>query len=144
MPSNAANIRPYQSTAGQPHPDTFKRPDTLVVDIHGHILTEGVDEEVRKHVPAERLDAVKFAGALTRELNQKQGRERREELIGVDKRLADMDRMCVDVMAISPVPPQFHYHAPAALGHETAQKSGRAHVCTHATHAPLVSRLLLQ
>src|SRR3546814_2699496 len=88
MPSNAANIRPYQSTAGQPHPDTFKRSDTLVIDIHGHILTEGVDEEVRKHVPAERLDAVKFAGELTRELNQKQGRERREELIGVEKRLA--------------------------------------------------------
>lgn len=122
MPSNAANIRPYQSSAGRAHPEHFSRPETLIVDIHGHILTEGIDEEVRKHVPPERLDAVKFAGELTRKLNQKQNKERWEELTGVEKRLADMDRMCVDVMAISPVPPQFHYHAPAALGHETAQK----------------------
>lgn len=122
MPSNAANIRPYQSSAGRSHPDTFTRPDTLIIDIHGHILTEGVDDEVRKHVPPESLDAVKYAGALTRELNKKQNQERWEELTGIDKRLADMDKMCVDVMAISPVPPQFHYSAPASLGHEVSQQ----------------------
>jgi aminocarboxymuconate-semialdehyde decarboxylase len=122
MPSNAANIRPYQSSAARPHPARYQRPDSLIVDIHGHMLTEGVDEEVRKHVPAANLDAVKYAPELTRKLNRKQNEERHEELVGIAKRLADMDRMCVDVMAVSPAPPQFHYGAPAALGHETAQK----------------------
>ncbi|MCG8595628.1 MAG: amidohydrolase, partial [Kiloniellales bacterium] len=67
-------------------------------------------------------DAVKYASELTRELNRKQNEDRHEELIGIEKRLADMDKMCVDVMAISPVPPQFHYGAPPALGQETAEK----------------------
>ena len=122
MPGNVDNIRPYQSSAGREHPEHYKRPDSLVIDIHGHILTEGVDEEVRKHVPADTLDAVKYASPLTRELNMKQNKERWKELTGVDQRLADMDRMCVDVMALSPAPPQFHYAAPAALGQETAEK----------------------
>ena len=122
MPGNVANIKPYGSSAGREHPDHYKRPDTLIVDIHGHIMTEGVDEEVRKHVPAMSLDAVKYASPLTRELNKKQNEDRHEELVGVTKRLADMDDMCVDVMAISPQPPQMHYDAPDALGQETAQK----------------------
>ncbi len=122
MAGNVANIKPYGSSAGREHPDHYKRPDTLIVDIHGHIMTEGVDEEVRKHVPAMSLDAVKYASPLTRELNKKQNEDRHEELVGVTKRLADMDKMCVDVMAISPQPPQMHYDAPEALGQETAQK----------------------
>jgi aminocarboxymuconate-semialdehyde decarboxylase len=73
-------------------------------------------------VPANTLDAVKYASPLTREISKKQNEDRHEELVGVTKRLADMDKMCVDVMAISPQPPQMHYAAPDALGQETAQK----------------------
>ncbi|MBO23061.1 MAG: hypothetical protein CMM26_11925 [Rhodospirillaceae bacterium] len=122
MPSNAANIRPYQSTAGRSHPETYKRPDSLIVDIHGHIMTEGVDEEAYKHAPAINEDPVKYASELTRAVNIKQHEDRYKELVGVEKRLADMDQMCIDVMAISTAPPQFHYGTPPALGQETAEK----------------------
>lgn len=122
MVGNVAKINPYGSSAGRKHPEHYKRPETLIIDIHGHIRTDGVDEEVRKFVPAMSLDAVKYASPLTRELNKKQNEDRLEELLSITRRLADMDKMCIDVMAISPEPPQFHYGAPDALGQETAEK----------------------
>ena len=122
MAGNVANIDPYGSSASREHPKHFERPKSLIIDIHGHIRTEGVDEEVRKFVPAMSLDSIKYASPLTRELNKKQGADRNEELVGTSQRLKDMDKMCVDVMAISPQPPQFHYGAPDALGQETAEK----------------------
>ena len=56
MAGNVANINPYGSSASRGHPKHFERPKTLIIDIHGHIRTEGVDEEVRKFVPAMSLD----------------------------------------------------------------------------------------
>ena len=52
MAGNVANINPYGSSASREHPKHFERPKSLIIDIHGHIRTEGVDEEVRKFVPA--------------------------------------------------------------------------------------------
>ena len=56
--------------------NTLERPKSLIIDIHGHIRTEGVDDEVRKFVPAMSLDSIKYASPLTRELNK--NRERTE------------------------------------------------------------------
>ena len=75
MVGNVAKINPYGSSAGRKHPEHYKRPETLIIDIHGHIRTDGVDEEVRKFVPAMSLDAVKYASPLTRELNKKQNED---------------------------------------------------------------------
>ncbi len=122
MAGNVANIDPYGSSAAREQSEYYERPNTLIIDIHGHIRTEGVDEEVSKFVPPMSLDSIKYASPLTRELNKKQGTDRHEELVGNAQRLKDMDKMCVDVMAISPQPPQFHYGAPDALGQETAEK----------------------
>jgi aminocarboxymuconate-semialdehyde decarboxylase len=115
-------LRPYQSTAGRQH--LAKPPakaETLVVDVHGHMLVLKADEMVRPHLPAASLDAVKYASPYTREVNAKQNKDRHEELVGVEQRFRDMDRMGIDVMAISPAPPQFNYLADAKLCHEASQ-----------------------
>ena len=80
MVGNVANIDPYGSSAAREHPEHYDRPETLTIDIHGHIRTDGVDEEVRKFVPAMSLDSIKYASPLTRDLNKKQGADRNEEL----------------------------------------------------------------
>ena len=118
MAGNVAKINPYGSSASREHPKHFERPKSLIIDIHGHIRTEGVDEEVRKFVPAMSLDSIKYASPLTRELNKKQGADRNEELVGTSQRLKDMDKMCVDVMAISAMdaPHELHVDRVNALG----------------------------
>ncbi|MFY0611488.1 MAG: amidohydrolase [Hyphomicrobiaceae bacterium] len=120
--SNAQNCNPYKESAGRVHvKGGYDRPETLVVDLHGHMLVAKADDFIRPHLPADKLDAVKFAPPLTRELNVKQNKDRWEELTGLEQRIKDMDRMGIDVMVMSPAPPQFNYMAEAALGHEANQ-----------------------
>ena len=123
MPPESSHVcKPYQSTAGRDHiSGGYNRPDTLVVDLHGHMLVEEADKMVRPHLPASELDAVKYAAPYTREINVKQNKDRWDELTGLEQRFKDMDRMGIDVMVMSPVPPQFNYQAEANLGHEASQ-----------------------
>ncbi len=115
-------IKPYQSTAARAHlTPNYPRPDTLVVDIHGHMLVPEADHLVRPHLPASELDAVKYASAFSRKLNAEQNDDRHEQLVGVAQRFIDMDKMGVDVMVLSPAPPQFNYQADATLCHEASQ-----------------------
>lgn len=115
-------VRPYQSTVARDHgTEAAAAPETLIVDAHGHMLVPAADDMVRPHLPASELDAVKYASPYTREVNVQQNKDRHEELIGVEQRFKDMDRMGIDVMVISPAPPQFNYQADASLGHEASQ-----------------------
>jgi len=115
-------VRPYQSTVAREHGrDVNPSPKSLVVDIHGHMLVPEADELVRPHLPASELDAVKYASPYTREVNVKQNKARHEALVGNEQRFKEMDQMGVDVMVISPAPPQFNYQADASLCHEASQ-----------------------
>ncbi|MDN8614456.1 amidohydrolase family protein [Variovorax ginsengisoli] len=87
-----------------------------VVDVHCHYLNPEVakaasDLDVGRHDPS-----VIHANALTRETNVAQMRERAPKLTGVDQRLDDMDRMGIDIQAISPAPFQFFYFTPPERG----------------------------
>ena len=50
-----------------------------------------------------------FANALTREINVKQMQERAPKLSTIEVRLKDMDRMGIDIQAVSPAPNQCCY-----------------------------------
>lgn len=122
MSSSNTEMLPYRSTAAREHlTGGYARPDTLTVDIHGHMLVPEADALIRPHLPAASLDAVKYAGEASRKVNAKQNEDRANELAGSEERLAEMDRMGVDVMVISPVPPQFNYLADAGLCLEGSQ-----------------------
>jgi len=114
--TSSGPIRPYGASAAREHlTEGYERPTSLTVDCHGHMLVPAADELVRPHLPASQLDAVRYASPYTREVNVQQNKDRWDDLIGLEKRLAEMDRMGVDVMVISPVPPQFNYAADAGL-----------------------------
>jgi len=93
-----------------------------VVDVHCHYLNPAVaaaasDLDVGKHDPS-----VIYANALTRETNVAQMKERAPKLTGIDQRLDDMERMGIDIQAISPAPFQYFYFAPPERGAALARQ----------------------
>jgi aminocarboxymuconate-semialdehyde decarboxylase len=98
-----------------------KKNKTLRVDIHCHYLNPEAAAKVAPLNPAQHEAQVKFANALTRETNAKQHRERAPKLSNIEVRLKDMDRMGIDIQAVSPAPNQTYYWTEPALGAELAR-----------------------
>jgi len=120
--SSTDSLRPYGATFAREHDEAgYSRPNTITIDCHGHMSVPESDELVRPHLPASELDAVKYASAESRAVNVVQGKDRFAAMSGVQERLIEMDRMGVDVMVISPPPPQFNYAADAGLCLESCQ-----------------------
>ncbi len=95
-----------------------------VVDIHCH--RQSVDVGQRMKAEAERLGhaALSFGVSLpelTKETNAKQLEFIKPKMMSVDVRLADMDKMGVDVQAISVPPFQFYYWAEPEVGRDAAR-----------------------
>jgi aminocarboxymuconate-semialdehyde decarboxylase len=93
----------------------------LRVDIHCHYLNPEVAARVAPFNPAQYEPHVQFANELTRQVNVKQMRDRAGKLSDIETRLADMDRMGIDVQAVSPAPNQTYYWIEPELGRELAR-----------------------
>jgi aminocarboxymuconate-semialdehyde decarboxylase len=65
---------------------------------------------------------VKFANALTRETNVKQMRDRAPKLSSIEVRLKDMDKMGIDIQAVSPAPNQTYYWTEPGEGQQLARQ----------------------
>ena len=98
-----------------------RRGKSLCVDIHCHYLNTEVAARVAHLNPAQHDPLVKFANALTRETNVKQMQQRAPKLSSIEVRLKDMDRMGVDIQAISPAPNQTYYWTDPGQGAELAR-----------------------
>jgi len=98
-----------------------RRGKPFTVDLHCHYLNRDVAAKVAHLNPAQHEPSVQFANALTREVNVKQMQERGEKLSTIEVRLKDMDRMGIDVQAVSPAPNQTYYWTEAGLGLELAR-----------------------
>ena len=91
------------------------------VDIHCHVINPAVDEMVKHVFSPDREPAMKFANQLTRDTNRKQNENIWACLTTVEQRLRDMDKMGMDVQAISSSPAQFMYWLDPELGAKTAR-----------------------
>ena len=98
-----------------------RRRKSLRVDIHCHYLNPEAAARVAPLDPAQHEAQVRFANALTREVNVRQMKERAAKLSDVELRLRDMDRMGIDVQAVSPSPNQTYYWTEPGLGAELAR-----------------------
>ena len=94
---------------------------SLRVDIHCHYLNQAVAARVANLNPAQYDPLVQFANELTREVNVRQIRDRAAKLSTIETRLRDMDRMGIDIQAVSPAPNQTYYWAEPDLGAELAK-----------------------
>jgi len=94
---------------------------SLTVDIHCHRECDEASDMMK--VEAERVGfaALSFGSELTKEVNRKQLEFIRPKMVSLDERLADMDRMGVDIQAISVSPYQFYYWAEAEPGRDAAR-----------------------
>jgi aminocarboxymuconate-semialdehyde decarboxylase len=81
-----------------------KKRGSLRLDIHCHYANPDVAAKVTDRNPAQYEPSVKFANALTRETNVKQMRDRAAKLSSIEVRLKDMDKMGIDIQAVSPAP----------------------------------------
>jgi aminocarboxymuconate-semialdehyde decarboxylase len=93
----------------------------LRVDMHCHFLNRDAAAKVAPLNPQAYEPQIKFANALTREVNVKQMQDRGEKLATVELRLKDMDRMGIDIQALSPAPQQTYYWTEPGLGVELSR-----------------------
>jgi aminocarboxymuconate-semialdehyde decarboxylase len=98
-----------------------KKKGSLKVDIHCHYLNTEVAAKVAHLNPGQHEPSVKFANALTRETNVKQMKDRAPRLTDIAVRLKHMDRMGIDIQAVSPAPNQTYYWTDAGMGQELAR-----------------------
>ena len=93
----------------------------FAVDLHCHVFVPEAAQLVGDAFEMEMDDLFKFANQATRDVNAKQAVTINEQLISVERRIADMDAMGVDVQAISPAPLQYYYGLDPELGRDAAR-----------------------
>jgi aminocarboxymuconate-semialdehyde decarboxylase len=99
----------------------MSRYDGLSIDIHAHVGTPKCDELVEGLFSA-RMDPFTFyGGPETVEYNKHHFGGLIPKLTDPDIRLADMDRMGIDIQALSVAPPQYYYWADPELGRRLAR-----------------------
>ena len=102
---------------GPPH----ERGRNFTIDIHCHVLTEAAEAMFHSAGAVDRRPREVFANAHTREINRQQVERTRIQFTSVEKRLADMDLMGIDMQALTPAPNQTYYDTPPDLGIATAR-----------------------
>ncbi len=88
----------------------------ITVDIHCHVLTPAADDLVRPVYKPESDPLYLFANAATREVNRQQGQSIRAKITSVEARLAAMNKLGIDMQAISPAPSQYYYWTDPEMG----------------------------
>ena len=116
---------------------------SLRVDIHCHYLNPEVAAKVAHLNPG----AVRAVGAasptrMTREVNVKQMKDRAPMLSTIEVRLKDMDRMGIDIQAVSPAPNQTYYWTEPGMGAELARAVNERHRARSSRHGPTASSAL--
>jgi aminocarboxymuconate-semialdehyde decarboxylase len=98
-----------------------KRGKSLRVDIHCHYMNTEVAAKVAHLNPAQHEPMAVYSNAATREVNAKQAKERGPKLTDIALRLKDMDRMGIDIQAVSPAPHQTYYWTDPGMGAELSR-----------------------
>ena len=94
---------------------------SFAVDMHCHVHTPAADALAKDTYDPSRDPSIYFANQRSREYNREQRRKLDPQLTSVEKRLADMDKMGIDVQAISTSPFQYYYSLDPDLTRQTAR-----------------------
>lgn len=103
-------------------PITTDGSKSLTVDIHCHCQCYPVSEMMREEAERAGHAALAFGNPITKAVNEKQLIDIQPKMQSLDERIADMDRMGVDVQAISIPPYQFYYWADPEVGRDAARQ----------------------
>lgn len=92
-----------------------------VIDIHCHRECAPATELMRKEAEARGRLPLSVGNELTLEVNRRQLTAIRPKMESIEERLADMDRMGVDIQAVSVSPYQTYYWADPELGRRVSR-----------------------
>ena len=107
---------------GAPIPGRFPGPvhargKWFTIDIHCHVRSDQGDAAGRGQTQdVSRWFLETQASPQSRAINRANGERTNEQSVSPEKRIADMDRMGIDIQAISPAPRQTYYGAEPDLG----------------------------
>ncbi len=93
----------------------------LVVDIHCHLGVPAADAIVQARYPGPPPGINDFTSPRTMEVNRGQFAAIGRTLNTVDQRLQDMDRLGIDIQALSPSPGQYFYFTDPETGLQAAR-----------------------
>src|SRR5271165_158195 len=88
----------------------------FTIDIHCHVRCEKAAAMVEANSDVSRWFLETAANERSREINRRNGVRTGTQGSSPETRIADMDRMGIDIQAISPAPRQTYYGADADLG----------------------------
>lgn len=88
----------------------------VVIDIHAHVMTPEAEDIAAPLFTPDKDPFVDFSGPVSDAYNRRHFAEIVPMLTDPERRLRDMDRMGVDVQAISVMPPQYFYWAEPEVG----------------------------
>ncbi len=93
----------------------------LRIDIHCHYQNNEVNAKAAALKPFEKEPSIIYANQMTRDVNMKQMKDRGSKLSDIATRLKDMDKMGIDIQAVSPAPSQYYYYAEPDFGLELSR-----------------------
>lgn len=93
----------------------------VIIDIHCHVMSLESEALVRPFFTPDKDPFFRYSGPASEAYNRKHFAEIVPKLSRPEERLRDMDRMGVDVQAISIAPPQYYYWTEPDLGARVAR-----------------------
>jgi aminocarboxymuconate-semialdehyde decarboxylase len=95
---------------------------SFAVDLHCHVHTPEADALAKQTKTQEADPIVRHGSQRTADRQKQLRQELDKKLTSVQQRLKDMDKMGIDVQAISTSPMQYYYRLEADLGRQTSRK----------------------
>jgi aminocarboxymuconate-semialdehyde decarboxylase len=92
---------------------------SLAVDLHCHVHTPQADELAKSEKHGDAL--ARYGNKRTEEHQRKLRADLDRKLTSIEQRIKDMDKMGIDVQAISSSPLQYYYKIDAELGRQTSR-----------------------
>ena len=94
---------------------------SFAVDLHCHVHTPAADELAKQSAKPDADPMARYGNVRTRAHQNKLRAELDRKLTSIEQRLADMDKMGIDVQAISTSPLQYYYTVESDLGRQTSR-----------------------
>jgi aminocarboxymuconate-semialdehyde decarboxylase len=114
-----SSLKPMAVSGRKHRPSS--RHSTFAVDVHCHVYVPEAAELVKDAFDPTMDDLFKFTNEATREVNAAQVDTIMEPLTSLERRIADMDVMGIDVQAVSPAPLQYYYSLDVDLAVESSR-----------------------
>src|SRR3972149_496587 len=94
---------------------------SFAVDLHCHVHTPAADELAKQSAQPGADPMARYGNVRTRDHQNKLRADLDRKLTSIEQRLADMDKMGIDVQAISTSPSQYFYALDADVCRQTSR-----------------------